>query len=133
METDKLYKALFYVGAGWNFLIAAALFVLTGSLPSIIGIEPPRYPIFIQFNLTSIFFFGIMQLIIARDLHGHRSFVKMLMWAKLAMGFVLLYSILVDAPAKALVGFLAPGIVLDVIFGLVFWRFLVFSRAKVPA
>ena len=133
METDKLYKALFFIGAGWNFLIATALFVLTGSLPSMIGIEPPRYPIFIQFNLTSIFFFGIMQVIIARDLHGHRSFVKMLMWAKLAMGLVLLYSILMDAPAKALVSFLAPGIVLDVIFGLLFWRFLVFSRAKVSA
>ncbi len=131
METDKLYKALFYIGAGWNFLIATALFVLTGSLPSIIGIEPPRYPIFIHFNLTSIFFFGIMQLIIARHLHAHRSFVKMLMYAKLAMGAVLLYSIIVDAPAKELVGFLAPGIVLDVIFGLFFWRFLVFSRARV--
>jgi hypothetical protein len=133
METDRLYKALFYVGSGWNFLIAVALFVLTGSLPSLIGIEQPRYPLFIHFNLTSIFFFGIMQLIIARNLYGHRSFVKMLMWAKLAMGAVLLYSILVDSPPKELVGFLAPGIVLDVIFGLLFWRFLVFSRARVSA
>ena len=133
METDKHYKALFYIGAGWNFLIATALFILTGSLPSMIGIDPPRYPIFIQFNLTSIFFFGIMQVIIARDLRGHRSFVKLLMSAKLAMGAVLLYSILIDAPAKQLVSFLAPGIVLDVIFGLLFWRFLVFSRARVSA
>lgn len=133
METEKLYKALFYIGGGWNFFIATALFVLTGSLPSLIGIEPPRYPLFIHFNLTSIFFFGVMQLIIARNLYGHRSFVIMLMWAKLAMGAVLLYSILRDAPPKELVGFLAPGIVLDVIFGLLFWRFLVYSRAKVPA
>jgi hypothetical protein len=131
METNKLYKILFYVGAGWNFSIAAALFILTGSLPSLIGIEAPRYPLFIHFNLTSIFFFGIMQVMIARDLYGHRSFVKMLMWAKLAMGAVLLYSIIVDAPPKELVGFLAPGIVLDVLFGLAFWRFLVFSRARV--
>jgi ABC-type enterochelin transport system permease subunit len=131
METDKLYKALFYLGGGWNFLIATALFVLTGSLPSLIGIEPPRYPIFIYFNLTSIFFFGIMQIMIARHLHEHRDFVKMLMCAKLAMGAVLLYAILVDAPPKELVSFLAPGIVLDVIFGLLFWRFLVFSRARV--
>ncbi len=131
METDKLYKVLFYIGGGWNFLICTALFVLTGSLPSLIGIEPPRYPIFIHFNLTSIFFFGVMQFIIARHLHEHRNFVKMLMWAKLAMGVVLLYSILIDVPPKELVGFLAPGIVLDVIFGLLFWRFLVFSRARV--
>ncbi len=132
METDKLYKALFYIGGGWNFFIATALLVLTGSLPSIIGIEPPRYPIFIQFNLTSIFFFGVIQIIIARHLHEHRNFVKMLMWAKLAMGAVLLYAIIVDAPPKELVSFLAPGIGLDVIFGLIFWRFLVFSRVRVP-
>jgi hypothetical protein len=131
METDKLYRVLFYVGSGWNFAIASTLFFLTGSLPSIIGIEPPRYPIFIHFNLTSIFFFGCIQWIIARDLHGHRSFVKLLVYAKLAMGLVLLYSILLEAPAKALTDFLAPGVALDVIFGLIFWRFLIFSRTKV--
>ena len=131
METDRLYKVLFYVGSGWNFAIATTLFVLTGSLPSIIGIEPPRYPIFIHFDLTSIFFFGCIQWIIARDLHGHRSFVKLLVYAKLAMGAVLLYSILLQPPAKALTGFLAPGVVLDVIFGLIFWRFLIFSRPDV--
>jgi hypothetical protein len=130
METDRLYKVIFYAGSGWNFALAIALFVLTSSLPSIIGIEPPRYPIFIQFNLTSIFFFGCIQWIIARDLHGHRSFVKLLVWAKLAMGAVLLYSILLDAPSKALIGFLAPGVALDAIFGLIFWRFLIFSRSK---
>jgi hypothetical protein len=55
----------------------------------------------------------------------------MLVWAKLAMGLVVVYSMLVDPPAKALIGFLAPGIVVDVIFGLIYWRFLVFSRPRV--
>jgi hypothetical protein len=131
METDRLYKVMFYVGSGWNFAIASTLFLLTGSLPSIIGIEPPRYPIFINFNLMSIFLFGCMQWIIARDLRGHRSFVKLLMWSKLAMGAVFLYSALIDATVKALMGFLAPGVTLDVIFGLIFWRFLIYSRTKV--
>lgn len=133
MESDKLYKTLFIVGAGWNFVTSIAVFFLVGSLPFIIGIEPPRYPIFIYFNLMSVFFFGCMQLIIARNLYGHRSFVKMLVWAKLAMAAVLVYSILRDAPAKELVGFLAPGVVVDVIFGLIFWRFLVFSGRKAVA
>ena len=133
MESDRLYKVLFYVGSGWNFAIASILFLLTGSLPSIIGIEPPRYPIFIHFDLMSVFFFGCIQWIIARDLHSHRSFVKLLVWAKLAMGVVFFYSILVDAPAKALISFLAPGVALDVILGLIFWRFLIFSRTKVAA
>ena len=131
METDRLYKILFYIGCGWNFAISTTLFVLTGSLPSIIGIEPPRYAVFIHFNLTSIFFFGCIQWIIARNLHGHRSFVKLLVWAKLAMGAVLLYSIVLDTSPQALIGFLTPGVVVDVVFGLIFWRFLIFSRPKV--
>ena len=114
METERLYKVLFYVGSGWNFVISITLFLLVSSLPSIIGIEPPRYPLFIYFDLMSIFFFGCIQWIIARNLYAHRSFVKMLVWAKLAMGAVLLYSIFLDAPPKALTGFLAPGVVLDV-------------------
>jgi hypothetical protein len=130
MESDKLYKILFTVGSGWNFVMSIGVFALIGSLPAIIGIEPPRYPIFIYFNLMSIFFFGCIQWIISRNLYGHRSFVKMLVWAKLAMAAVLVYSILRDAPAKELVGFLAPGVVIDVIFGLIFWRFLVFSARK---
>ena len=133
MESDKLYKILFTVGSGWNFVTSIAVFFLVGSLPAIIGIEPPRYPIFIYFNLMSVFFFGCIQLIIARDLYGHRSFIKMLVWAKLAMAAVLVFSILRDAPSKELVGFLAPGVVVDVIFGLIFWRFLVFSGRKAVA
>lgn len=133
MESDKLYKAAFYVGAGWNYAMSVGVFFFIGSLPSMIGIEPPLYPIFIYFNLMSVFFFGCMQWIIARDLRGHRSFVKMLVWAKLAMAAVLVYSILRDAPSKELIGFLAPGVVVDVLFGLVFWRFLVFSGRRVAA
>jgi hypothetical protein len=49
------------------------------------------------------------------------------------MGAVLLYSIFFDTPSKALISFLAPGVVLDVIFGLIFWRFLIFSHKKVAA
>lgn len=133
MESDKLYKILFIAGAGWNFAMSIGVFALIGSLPAMVGIEAPRYPIFIYFNLMSVFFFGCIQWIIARDLYGHRSFVKMLVWAKLAMAAVLVYSILRDAPAKELVEFLAPGVVVDVLFGLVFWRFLVFSGRKSAA
>ncbi len=129
MESDKLYRIIFYVGAGWNFAIAAALLVMTSSLPTLLNIEPPRYPLFIHLNLMSIFFFGCMQWVIARNLHGHRSFVKVLMWAKLAMSVVFVYSIVVDKPPMELVSFLAPGMVVDVIFGLIFWRFLVYERA----
>jgi hypothetical protein len=132
MESEKLYKILFYIGSVWNFAASVGMFLVIRSLPSIIGIAQPLYPMFIYFDLMSIFFFGCIQWIIARNLYGHLSFVKMLVWAKLAMGAVFIYSILLDTPPpKELTGFLAPGIVVDVIFGLIYWRFLVFSRKKI--
>ena len=130
MESDKLYKTVFLAGAGWNFAIAIGLFVMLGPLPTMIHIDPPRYPMFVDFNLMSIFFFGIIQLIIARNLYSHRSIVTMLMWAKFALVFMFCYSIVVDSPPKELTSFLAPGMVIDLLFGLIFWRFLVFSRQR---
>jgi hypothetical protein len=129
-ESDRIYRTIFYVGSVWNFCISIGMFLLVGSLPSMLAIAPPRYPVFIYFNLMSVFFFGCFQWIVAKNLHRHRSVVKLLMCAKLAMGGLYLYSLFFDAPAKELMSFLAPGMVVDFIFGLIFWRFLVYSRAK---
>ena len=130
MESDKLYKIVFYVGCSWNFIIAAALLVTTPTLHTMVGIAAPLYPMFIYFNLMSIFSFGCIQWIIARNLYGHRSFVKLLAFAKFAMVVLFIYSILIDVPPKELVLFLLPGMIVDTVFGFAFWRFLVFSRPK---
>jgi hypothetical protein len=129
METIRLYRWVFVAGALWNFLIAGMLAVLIRFLPSLLAIEPPRYPLFIYFNLMSIFFFGCMMWIISKDLAGHRSFIKLLAWAKLLMGVIFTYSILADSVPAALTSFLAPGMVVDVVFGLLFWRFLRFQQS----
>lgn len=129
-ESDRIYRIVFYVGSIWNFCISIGMFLLVGSLPSMLAIAPPRYPVFIYFNLMSVFFFGCFQWIVARDLRRHRSVVKLLMCAKIAMGGLYLYSLFFDAPAKELMSFLAPGMIVDFIFGLIFWRFLIFSRPR---
>jgi len=129
MESEKVYRALFYLGAACNFIAAVSVLLLMNSLPRIIGIEPPRYSIFIYFNLMSIFFFGCMQWTIARNLRLNRSMVNILMWAKFGMPIVFLYAHIVDPPVKELALFLLPMVSLDFLFGLVFWRFLVYSRA----
>lgn len=130
MESDKVYRIIFYLGAGCNFSAAVSVLLLMDSLPRIIGIEPPRYSILIYFNLMSIFFFGCMQWTIARNLRLNRSMVKILMWAKFAMAIVFLYAHIVDPPVKELALFLVPLVSMDFLFGLAFWRFLVYSRAR---
>jgi hypothetical protein len=130
MENDKLYRILFYIGCGWNFAIAASLFILLNSLPTMLNIDPPRHTLFIYFNLSSIFIFGCMQLMVARNLHKNRNMVIILMWAKFTMIIMFVYALIFDAPVKELTSFLAPGMVIDFIFGLIFWRFLVYSRSQ---
>jgi len=128
MENEKFYKTVFYVGSGWNFAMAISLFLLIDSLPEMINMDPPKHTLFIYFNLMSIFIFGCMQFTVARNLHENRSMVKILMWAKITMMVVYFYAVLFDAPVKELTSFLLPGMIIDLIFGLLFWRFLVFSR-----
>jgi len=130
MESLKNYTKVFYVGSAWNFIIAASLFVMTPTLHKEVGIAPPLYPMFIYFNIMSIFFFGCMQWMVARNIGGSRPIAKLLMWAKFGMVVLFGYSIYMSAPPQELVMFLLPGMVIDTLFGFIFWRFLVFSRAK---
>ena len=95
-----------------------------------INIEIPKHTLFIYFNLMSIFIFGCMQFTVARNLHENRNMVMILMWAKFAMIGVFIYALIFDAPVKELTSFLLPGMVIDFIFGLLFWRFLVYSRKQ---
>ena len=128
VENLKHYKIVFLVGSCWNFVTSIGVFILMGSLPAFIGIPQPRYPVFIYFNLLSVFFFGCIQWTIAIHLDSSRSFVKILMWSKLVMGIVFTYAMFTGPFSKELFSFLVPGMVIDVIFGLIYWRFLVFSR-----
>jgi len=131
MENDKLYRILFFIGSAWNFAVAISLFILIGSLPTLINIEPPKYNLFIYFNLMTIFIFGCMQWSVAKDLYKNRNMVVILMWAKFALIIIFLYALIFDTPVKELSAFLAPGMVIDLLFGLIFWRFLIYSRAQI--
>jgi hypothetical protein len=128
MESIKLYRIIFYVGSGWNFIISTMVFLLIGTLPAMLHIDEPRYPIFIYFNLMSIFFFGIIQFHVARNLSSSRGIVKILIWAKLMMAVVFVYAMIIGPFSLELSNFLLPGIIVDTIFGFVFWRYLIFSR-----
>ncbi|MCI0708030.1 MAG: hypothetical protein L0Y80_11170 [Ignavibacteriae bacterium] len=135
MESEKVYKVLFYAGSAWNFAIAGGLFVMTPTLHTLVGIAAPLYPMFIYFNLMSIFFFGCMQWSVAHNLWNSRVLVKLLMWGKFITVALFVYSILISAPPTELVMFLLPGMIIDGVFGLIFWRFLSYSRAlgTIPA
>jgi hypothetical protein len=133
MESERLYRVVFYSGCGWNLLASIPTFFLVSLLPSLIEIADPRYPIFIYFNLMTVALFGCIQFTVARNLRVSRGFVKILAWSKILTFSIFVGSLfLLDMPGN-LITFLAPGMVIDLLFGLLFWRYLTFSKRQQAA
>lgn len=129
-ETDKLYVRILRVGGVWNWLAALSTFILVPFLPDELNIEPPRYPLFIHFNLMTIVLFGFIHFYVANRLSTMRGMMKILMWSKLLTAGVFAYTATMTDMPGALSEFLAPAMCLDLAFGLVYLRYLFYSRAK---
>lgn len=127
MENDRFYRAVFYAGGAWNFLASIPTVFLVRSLPTMIQIDAPRYPIFVYFNLMTVCLFGFIQILVARNLRSSRSLVKILIWSKMLTIVVFVGALFFLAMPPNLTNFLLPGMVIDLIFGGLFWRFLFFS------
>lgn len=127
MENERFYRGVFYAGCVWNFLVSLPVMLLVQALPSMLKIEPPRFPIFIYFNLMTVFMFGCVQFVIARNLQTARPYVKILFWSKIFTVLVFIAGLAFLTMPPSLSGFLAPGMVVDFLFALLFWRYLVFS------
>jgi hypothetical protein len=130
MESEKLYRRIFYAGCGWNVLVSVPMVFLVESLPDMLHIDAPRYPVFIYFNLMTVFLFGCLQFTVAQHLETARPYVKILAWSKILLVLVFLAAVFLLAMPEALAEFLAPGMAVDLVFGLLFWRYLRFSARK---
>ncbi|HWP81441.1 MAG TPA: hypothetical protein VNN76_02185 [Bacteroidota bacterium] len=121
MDTERFYRAVYYAGSGWNFLASVPTFFLVGILPAMLQIDPPLYPIFIYFNLMTMFLFGCIQFTVARNLSTSRPYVKILIWSKLLTVGIFMGGFFLLSIPRGLIEFLAPGMFLDLIFGILFW------------
>jgi len=132
MESVRFYRWVFYAGGVWNFLASVPTLFLVGSLPEMIQIDAPLYPIFIYFNLMTMMMYGFIQFAVARHMDTARPFVKILVWAKMLTVAVFVACIFLLPTPRGLIDFLAPGIALDLVFGSLFWRYLAFSAKPAP-
>jgi hypothetical protein len=133
MESLRLYRGIFYFGAGWNFLASVPTFLLVSSLPSMLQIEPPLYPLFIYFNLMTVFLFGCLHIVVARSMSSSRSLVVVIAWSKFLTALIFVGGLVFLSMPQPLIEFLAPGMALDLLLGAAFWRYLIFSKPEVPA
>jgi hypothetical protein len=129
MESQLFYKRVFYAGSAWNWFASIPTFFLVPMLPGLIHIEGPRYPIFIYFNLMTVMLFGCIQFTVARNLASTRPFVKILVWSKILTVIIFAGALVLIPMPSELVGFIGPGMFIDLVFGLLFWRYLKFSES----
>ena len=130
MESERLYRGIFYGGGGWNLLASIPTAFLISTLPSMLQIEAPRYPVFIYFNLMTMVLFAFVHFTVARNLGTARPYVKILVWSKMLTVVVFVAGIIFMRMPAALIEFLAPAISIDLILGAIFWRYLVFSAKQ---
>lgn len=128
MESSLLYQRVFYAGAIWNWAASIPIFFLVQSLPGMLHIEDPRYPIFIYFNLMTVMLFGCVQFTVARNIATTRPFIKILVWSKILTVIVFVGALFLLSTPRGLVEFIGPGMAVDLVFGLLFWRYLWFSK-----
>jgi hypothetical protein len=130
MESERFYRGVFYSGSIWNFVASIPTMFLVNALPGMIGIEPPNHVIFIYFNLMTMFLFGCIQFTVARHLAEARPYIRILVWSKFLTIAIFLGALAFLPMAQGLTEFFVPGMILDLLFGLLFLRYLFYSAKR---
>jgi hypothetical protein len=129
MERSLLHRRILLAGGIWNLAMGVSITFLVPWLPTILKIEEPRYPIFIYFNLMTVTMFGFVALTMSRHLAAMRPLLPVLVWSKIMTFGVFIAAVLFLPTPPKLSEFLAGGMVIDLILGLLYWRIWVETKA----
>ncbi len=130
-QTDTSYKRFFLVASLWNLVLGFIFLVLFSRLMSLFGMPtPPReLAAFHQMGILLAMVYGIGYYMVSRDLYSHNGIVLLGILGK-ATVFVLFLYHLVFSGLHFAIFLVGVG---DLIFALLFIRFLAFARNGAPA
>ena len=120
MKRITYYKALFLIGAIWNWTIAPVFFFFYEPIIAATGLDPLRYGIPLQLAMALVFVYGIAYYYAFKDPVGNRVCVKLGIYSKTLVFLVLFYNWVTGVIVFSL---LVPGIV-DLIFAGLYVEFL---------
>ncbi|MCU0453027.1 MAG: hypothetical protein MUE68_05170 [Bacteroidetes bacterium] len=129
MVRSVLHRRILLAGGIWNLAMGIPITLLVPWLPALLKIEEPRFPIFIYFNLMTVTMFGFVALTMARHLAAMRPLLPVLVWSKVLTFGVFIAAVLWLPMPRELTEFLAGGMVVDLILGLLYWRIWVETKA----
>jgi hypothetical protein len=128
MDRSRLHRRILVAGGIWNLAMGIPITLLVPWLPALLKIEEPRYPIFIYFNLMTVTMFGFVALTMSRHLAAMRPLLPVLVWSKILTFGVFIAAVLWLPMPGEITEFLAGGMVIDLILGLLYWRIWVETR-----
>lgn len=132
LNTEAAYKKFFFIAALYNLGLGFTHLVVYSRIAAIIDMPTQlREPdVFSQMAILLAMVFGVGYYMVSKDLYAHMGIVLLGIMGKIAVFLLFLYHLICSGLP---VPFFLIGVG-DLIFALLFWRFLIFARAKtVPA
>lgn len=120
MNKKTYYRALFLIGAIWNWTIAPVFFFFYEPIIKATGLDPLRYGLPLQLAMALVFVYGICYYYVFKDPVGNRVCAKLGIFSKTLVFLVLFYNWITGV---IVFGLLVPGIV-DLIFAGFYIEFL---------
>ena len=122
------YKKLFIVAALWNLALGFVFLVSFSRLMPLLGMPTPPHELaaFHQMGILLAMIFGIGYYMVSRELYAHKGIVLLGIIGKVAVFFLFLYH-LAFSGLHFLIFLVGVG---DLIFALLFIRFLSFARSE---
>jgi hypothetical protein len=127
---ERFYKRMFLIGALWNLLGGVAIVLATPLIFGIQGLKPPQPRVYYDSWIALFMTFGIGYWIVSRELLRNRPIVVLGIIGKLAFSAIFIYGML-TLPGEIPRLFWIP-VVGDLIFAILFWMFLRYSRNLAP-
>ena len=127
-STEKFYRAVFLVGALWNFAGGIFVIVMTGWIFKLSGLTPPDPPNYYQSWIALFMTFGIGYYLAYLDMYLNKNIILLGMIGKVAFAADFIIDMLIykgQIPAF----FLIPAIG-DLVFAVIFACFLVWVRKQ---
>ena len=126
LTTEAGYKRLFFVAALWNLILGFIFLVFFSQLMTLFGMPiPPReLTVFHQMAILLAMVYGIGYYMVSRKLYSHNGIVILGTIGKIIVFFLFLFHMLFSG-LHLVVFLIGLG---DLIFALLFIRFLTFSR-----
>ena len=123
---EGFYKKMFLIGALWNVAGGAVIILLTGWIFAGAHLNPPEPGVYYYSWIALFMTFGLGYYLVYRDLYGNKNLVILGIIGKLGFSAIFIAGILSE-PSKIPRFFLIP-VIGDLVFVVLFWRFLTFAR-----